>query len=315
MEALRARGAEAAPHDPAVAEYLFRGRVFEEIEVRRIEARYGRENVVRQPAFDWGVSHLAERGHEAEWRGHSDAFIIPERALVEVKSTTTPTLSSPMVDMSITQLRLALRFYEHPDVGKAEVGWLLMLDPNRQQPADVIIVNLTEELEREQDEALEALRASMAGGDLPERFCARPGQARGRLCSFAGPCFEGWEEDELESLSKDPDVLELARRLHGIRALKRPVKTELDGLEDEERELRLRLAEEVPEGETIVGPFSVTRTHVRRAPKFQEKLARAAGFPMGTLEEFHTPGAEYDLVSVRAAEEAGEIDYGDEAPF
>jgi hypothetical protein len=304
MEALRARGAEAAPHHPAVAEYLFRGRVFEEIEVRRLEAHYGRENIVRQPAFDWGF------GEE----GHSDAFILPERELVEVKSTTTPTLSSPMVDMSIEQLRLAIRFYEHPEVGKAKRGLLLMLDPNRQAPADVIPVMLTDEDVARQDEAIAALRASIAGGDLPERVCARPSQARGRLCAFAEPCFEGWEEPA-PGHAHDPELVDLVSRLVGIRNRKRPLKVEIDEIEEEERELKLRISEDLAEGETIVGPFEVKLTQVKRAPKFQEKLAKAAGFPMATLEEFYTPGAEYPLVTISSADEPTEIDYGDEAPF
>src|SRR6266487_4991919 len=85
MAAYRALG-NVGQLDPAASEYLWRGHVFEEIVVRQLEARYGRENVVRQPSLDRGMGE----------DGHSDAFIIPERAMVEVKSTVKASASSPV---------------------------------------------------------------------------------------------------------------------------------------------------------------------------------------------------------------------------
>ena len=192
MAAYRALGAPAISPDPQVEEYFYRGRVFEEIEVRRLEAKFGKENVRRQVAIDWGMGE----------DGHADAYVVPEKALVEIKSTTTPTFSSPMVDMAIAQLRLYLRFY--PD---AEVGWLELVDPNRMRPADVIVVRNTEDDVLAIDAGVAWVRAGIGGGQLPPRVCARPNQARGRFCPFGSTCFEGWEPESPAEIS-DPDVLD-----------------------------------------------------------------------------------------------------------
>jgi hypothetical protein len=308
------RGAAALELDPNVEEYFFRGRVFEEIEVRRLEARFGRENIVRQPTFDWGFAGDAPKGREDSWRGHADAFVIPEKTLVEIKSTTTPTFSVPMVDMAIAQLRIALRFYEHPEAGRPEQGWLELVDPNRLRPADVIVVKNLPEDELAIDTAIEGLRIAAAGGELPERVCLRPGQARSRLCPFGDACFEGWEPEPDRRIS-DPDVLDAVADLVHVRRRMAPLKNELKPLEAEEKIAAKIVAELVEEGETTVGTYAVSKTHVERAPSFQPKLARAAGFPMHTLDDFLKPGAVYDLVRVGEAEEPVDVDYGEEAPF
>lgn len=300
MAAYRALGAPALERDdPQTEEYFYRGRVFEEIEVRRLEAKYGRENVLRQVEVNWGMGEP----------GHADAFVIPERALVEIKSTTTPTFSVPMVDMAIAQLRLYLRFFPEADHGLLE-----LVDPNRLRPADVIVVRNTDEDVAAIDAAVDELRAAISGGALPARVCSRPSQARGRFCSFAATCFEGWEPEPPGEIS-DPDVVDAVADLLRLRLEMEPLKRQLALLEPEEKLARETVVQLVDEGNTKVGPYLVTRKHVKRAPTFQPKLAIAAGFPMQTLEEFFKPGAEYDTIRLGRADEPVDVDYGDEAPF
>jgi len=299
MAAYRALGAEPGALDPQADEYFYRGHVFEELEVRRLQAKYGRENVIRQVEIDWGFGEP----------GHADGFVIPEQALVEIKSTSTPTFSTPMVDMAIAQSRLYLRFY--PD---ADCVWLLLLDPNRMKPADLIVVRNTPEDVAEIDAALAQLRQALEAGPLPERVCVKPGQARGRFCSFAATCFEGWEPEAPASIS-DPYAVSLAVDLARVRGEIAALKRQLEPLEDEEKATKAELAQHVEEGESLLGPWVVTLNHVQRSPTFSSKLARAAGFPLETLDEFMRPGADYDTIRIRPAEAAGDVDYGDEAPF
>lgn len=298
MEALRARGAAPSDLDEQAQEYLHRGHYFEELVVRRIVARYGRDDVERQVEIDWGFG-----------TGHADAYVRSEKALVEIKSSSTPTYSTPMYDMSVAQLELYLHF--HPE---AEQGWLMLIDPNRMRPEDVVTVRLTDEKQAEIQRALDALRIAIEGGPLPARVCSRPSQARGRFCPFAATCFEGWEPEAPATIT-DPDTVDLAAQLYAIRQNMRPAEGTLKALKEDEAEIKGLLSEALDVGESTVGPYTVKRTHVVRSPRFSDKLARAAGFPMHSLDEFMVAGSEYDTLKVTLAEEAGDIDYGDEAPF
>jgi hypothetical protein len=109
----------------------------------------------------------------------------------------------------------------------------------------------------------------------------------------------------------DPDAADAAARLVAIKVAERPLKEQLAALEEGKKEAQGDLAELVEVGESVVGPWLVRRTHVQRQPSFSEKAARAAGFPVDALEEFMRPGASYDTWTVKPAQDAGEIDFGD----
>ena len=297
--ALRALGATEAERPPEAQEYLNRGRFFEEYVVRQIEAKHGRDNVRRQVDIDWGMDEP----------GHADALIVSERILVEIVSTVTPNPSGLMWEMKLAQLKLYLRFCDDADEGA-----LYVINPNVLQPADVYRVVLTPEDIKAIDAGVASIKVALDGGELPARVCAKPGQARGRLCPFAEPCFEGWVPPEPSEVV-DPDAVDAAARLAAIKVAERPLKEQLAVLEDRKKEAQADLAEMVAVGETIAGPWKVTRTHVQRQPTFSMKAAQAAGFPVQTLDEFLKPGAAYDTFKVTRAEDAGGIDFGDEAPW
>lgn len=293
---LRALGHEPAEHTPETLEYFQRGKLFEEYVVRQIEAKHGKENVRRQVEIDWGFDEP----------GHADALIVPERILVEVGSTTSP---ASAWDYKLAQLRLYLRFC--PD---ADEGALYLINPSTLQPADVYRVALTDADIAAIDDGVASVRAALEGGPLPTRVCSKPGQARGRLCSFAEACFADWTPPEPHELS-DPDVVDAAARLAAIKVAERPLKEQLAALDEGKKEAQVDLAELVAVGESVAGPWLVKRTHVQRQPTFSVKAFEAAGLSLEPLAEFFKPGAEYDTFVVSRAETAGELEFGDEAPF
>jgi CRISPR/Cas system-associated exonuclease Cas4 (RecB family) len=298
MAAYRGLGVTPREHDEQTRRYFSRGRLYAHYVCDQLRAKHGAENVEEEVEIEWPLGV-----------GHADAYIIPAKLLVEIKSTVTPSTSSPMFEMAVAQLQIYLRY--HPE---AERGALYLLNPSDLRGEDVFQVVLIEEDRERIDAAVAAVRNALDGGDLPPRVCSRPGQARGRLCPFAEPCFEDWAPPA-PSLSSDPEVLEVVTRLVAIKAEERTHKQAVQGLAAGKELAQSELAELLPVGETVVGPWKVTRTHVQKQPVFQPKVARAAGFPVEALEEFMRPGAVYDLWKVGRAEESGDIDFGEEPPF
>ena len=303
------RGEPEAEHEPEAHEWFFRGHVFEEIVMRQIEAKHGKENVQRQVVIP--IPGIGE--------GHADGYLIPEKALIEIKSTVAAYPNSDTFQFGVEQLRRYLAYH-----GEAEKGYLYMVDPSRMKPADVYTVVLTDE-DRERID-FERAQIVLATGDLatndladlwphgdPHRPCTRPSQARSRLCPFAAVCFEGWEPPDPDEIT-DPAALDAASRLHAIKTEKRQHAAAIKALEEGEKAAQAELAEYVEPGDAVVGPFAVKRTHVVRQPSFSIRAFEAAGHSLEPLAEFFTPGSEYDLWRIGQAADAGDVDFG-EAPF
>lgn len=299
------RGEPEAEPEPEAREWFYRGNVFEEIVMRQIEAKHGKANVQRQVEIPIiGIGH-----------GHADGYLIPERALIEIKSTVAPYPNSDTFQFGVQQLRRYLAYYD-----QADKGYLYMVDPSRMKPADVYTVKLTdddrEQIERER-EHIAALGNDGIDGPIHGngwRPCTRPSQARSRLCPFAAVCFAEWEPDPAEEIT-DPKALDATSRLYAIKTQKAELAAQIRALEEGEKGAQAELAGYVEPGDAVVGPFAVRRTHVVMKPKFSVRAFEAAGHSIEPLAEFFTDGSEYDRWTIKPAEQAGDIDYGDQAPF
>lgn len=297
MAALRGRGAEQQEYDEQTRRFFARGHLYTDYVCRQLEAKHGKENVLREVEIEWPLGI-----------GHADAYLPHEKLLVEIKSTVSPSTSSPMFDMAVAQLRFYLRF--HPE---ATSGALYLVNPSDLSGEDVFVVNLSDEDVYAIDGAVADVQIALASDTLPERICSKPGQGRGRLCPFVEACFEGWVAPEPEEVV-DPEAVDAASRLAAIKTAERPLKEQLAALEEGKKEAQADLAELVEVGESLVGPWLVKRTHISRSPSFSLKAAQAAGFPTDALGEYMKPGAEYDTFVVKRADTTGEIDFG-EVPF
>ncbi len=298
MAAGRGIGWAHADYDEQTRRYFARGHLYTEYVARQLRAKHGPTNVITEVEIDWPLG-----------TGHGDIYVIPDKLLVEVKSTVTPTTSSPMFEMAVEQLRIYLRF--HPD---AEHGALYLINPSDLSREDVFRVELTDEDVARIDTAIYDLSVAVEhGGSLPPRVCSKPSQARGRLCPFAEACFDGWVDPGPEEVT-DADALAVVSELSRIKQEESAHRRALAALEEGRKETQARLGEYVPVGDSTVGPFAVKRIHKTRAPQFSEKAAKAAGFPVETLAEFMVGGSEWDEYRVGTAAEAGETDFG-EAPF
>lgn len=298
MAALRGRGAEQQEFDAQTFRYFARGHLYSDYVCRQLEAKHGKENVEREVEIEWPLGV-----------GHADAYITTEKMLVEIKSTVSPSTSSPMFDMAVAQLRIYLHF--HPE---AESGALYLINPSDLSGEDVFVVNLTDEDRALIDAAVAGIQDALENDRLPMRVCSRPSQGRGRLCPFVEACFEGWVAPEPEEVV-EPEAVDAAARLVALKTAERPLKEQLAALEEGKKEAQAELETHVEVGESLVGPWLVKRTHIERAPTFSLKAAQAAGFPTQTLDEFLKPGAEYDTFKVTRADTPGETDFGSEAPY
>jgi len=295
MSVGRALGWEPREHDPETLEWFSRGHLFEWYYGRQLDAKHGKENVIRQPSFQHPLGV-----------GHSDFLIAPERLLVEVKSTASGTLSTPVFDNGVEQLRIAIHF--HPD---ADQGALVMLNPSTLRPADTFKVVNTDDDDERIEETFRRLQNHIVAEDLPERVCTKPGQARGMMCPFAAECFDGWEPEPINEID-DPAVLKIAADLAALTQEERKHNAAIKELEQTKRDLKGELAEVLPaKGETVVGPYLVRTWPVAGRVSVSAKALAAAGIDP---YPFATVGAPRLEVRIDVAEEAGDIDYG-EAPF
>lgn len=295
----RATGEQPAEHDSEQLEWFQRGHLFEHYVVSQLIAKHGADNVER----NYPIQHPLGVGH-------ADALIGPERLLVEIKSSTTGTLSTPVFDNGVRQLKRYLHYAD--DV--ADRGALYMINPTTLKPADVFEVRLTDDDREEIATEMVELARAIESREAPARVCSKPSQARGYFCPFAATCFGGWEPDPLAEITS-PDALAAASELAAIKQNEAQAKATLKALEEGRKDAEARLAELVPVGKSVVGPFELTRTHVKRQPSFSVKAYQAAGHSLEPLAEFFRDGAEYDTWKVTQAESAGAVDFGEEAPF
>ena len=295
MSVLRALGSDSAEPDGEQREWFSRGHLFENYVGQQLIRKHGADNVVRQPSFEHPLGV-----------GHSDFLIIPERLLVEVKSTQAGTLSTPVFENGVEQVRIAVHF--HPD---ADQGALYMINPSTLRPADVFRVVNTPEDDERIDATFARIAALIEAESLPDRVCVKPGNARGMFCGFAGPCFDGWEPPAPGEID-DPAVLAAASRLATITAEERTHNAAIQSLEEGKRAAKSELAAVLPDkGETIVGPFTIKTWPVLGRVTVNAKALAAAGIdpsPFVTIGEGRTE------VRVAQADSPGDIDYGD-LPF
>ena len=171
------RGEPEAPPPPETEEYFFRGNVFEEIVMRQIIVKHGAENVERQVVIP--IPGIGE--------GHADGYLIPEKALLEIKSTTAPYPNSDTFAFGVAQLQRYIAY--HPE---AEKGYLYMVDPNRMKAADVYPVVLSdddyERIEAERIEIVDEVagNAPLSLHSTEYRPCTRP-RRRAADCARSPP--------------------------------------------------------------------------------------------------------------------------------
>jgi hypothetical protein len=295
MTLLRVRGADAEPFDDEQTEWLERGKVFEDHYLRRAEAKHGVENVERQVLIQHPLGV-----------GHADAYVRPERLLVEVKSSSQGTLSTPSFENGVNQLRIYMRFH-----GQAERGALVMIDPTRPVRPEVFPVALNPEHVAEIDRAFAEIAAHMQAGTLPDRVCGKPSDGRSYLCPFVRSCFEGWEAPERPVID-EAAVRLAAAQLWRASQQKRQAEAEYEAAKQALAEL------DPPYGTFDTGPLTVTRTRVERKPAFSLKAWEAAGHAIEPLADYMRGGSTYETWRV-ARNRDGNLtepdDYGSEAPF
>jgi hypothetical protein len=168
--ALGLLGAEPSEPTPRQQRLWRRGRQLGADRAQQLEERFGAENVIREKAVPWPTKGLPLG------ELHVDAFVIPEKMAIEVKSSTSPT---SILESAITQLAGEMHF--DPE---AENGALMVVDPSGWNEDILVPVLLTNELV----ERVEGIAADVAGaakgGALPDCVCASPGACRMMGCPF-----------------------------------------------------------------------------------------------------------------------------------
>lgn len=304
MAAYGLQGVEPEPHDERTLGRFARGRDAQRYHARRLDARYGEDDVVREKAVPWPSPPKLPLGDL-----HTDLFVRSEKLAIEVKSSEHP---ASLFDSAMTQLAGEVVF--DPE---AERGALTFLDRDYQETATYPLVP-TAEIAGEVEGIADDVQRAARTGALPPRVCARPADGIGRLCPFIAHCFDGWEPPAREDRR---DLAELAsefwlveRDLHAVRSDAAALETRLD-------ELKQALLEaELPTGETDTGPVIMRRTNVSASFTFQLSRARKSGLWTSGHDEMFADFVRARKESVRLSSRRVEeiplaVDYGDDVPF
>lgn len=301
LAAYAALNTDRDPDPFDLSEYYRRGEVFERLRLAEYDQAYpGR--VQRQRSVHWQAA-----GREFE--GRIDGFLEDDGIVIEVVSTVSP--SQEMVGHKVAQ-NIVYQVLEP----EARGGLVDVIDPSRLVPVQSIPVHVTDEARDDVHHKIAMVEHALLteGRDMPERACAKPGEARGRLCPFAATCFAGVEAPRREWT--DPDD---AMAFQRVRAAKQELdaakavaaekdaayKTLLDGLE-------------LDEGRNVAGNVEINRTRVKARETFQWALAKRAGAITSQVEEVLRPfvkvGEPSHRYTVAVTDAPAAIDFGDE-PF
>jgi hypothetical protein len=303
MGALGAIGTQRADWRDIERRYLTRGRMYGKFVAEQLALRYpGGIEVEREIPWPHGT-------------GHADVYIKPEKMIVEVVSTVTP--SPQMLAFKMTQARLYLHF--DPEAEHAQV---YVIDPSSLMRDAALPVVLGDEDREQIEEWVADVGRAKETGDLPERVCRKPEDGRSHLCPFVEPCFEGWEPVP-RGILDDPEIYELAQKHHLIAEQERVSRTAVSHLATERKEIEQKLADQLEPGEYEAADLVVRRTHVAAGERLSVAKVRAAGFGHlldGPLGPFVTISGEHDRWKVERREgdalSANTYDWEDaEVPF
>lgn len=292
-----ATGAPARERSVREERILWRGKTIGRDYADMVAAQLGEDAIERERKVAWPLG-----------TGHIDVFVKETRTVIEVLST-----AHAGGAYAHSKLVQAVGYAVYDP--EATNVCLVVLNPSDYSEERVIVtegsaqwVELAAEVERRVAEVLEW----RDNGTVPARVCGKPADARGHFCDHGAHCFEGWEPAQIAQIT-DPDVVDAAGRVFSAKEREREIKSALKLVEEERKTAEAALADHVEAGKVQVGGFQVTRSP-RRRESFKLALAREdSRFVPELLAEF-TSESEFTVWDVKR-EGAGDVDYGEEAPF
>lgn len=279
-----------------------RGRDAQRYELERVQQEH--PDVIAEKAVPWPSPPALPAGEL-----HTDIFIPSEKRSEEVKCSSVP---DSMFDSAMTQL--AGEVYFDPD---SEYGALKFISPIDYGYVAIYPLVITEEWVDIVEGIASQVIESGKTGELPERTCKTPGEGIGKLCPFISQCFEGWEPPEPVELGPEHEAL--LRDAWEARQAYERADMDRKTYEAEWKAQTAALVEAgVPIGESIVGGFSVKRTHVAASEKLSWSKARKSGVVPSSMFDLLGPflsvSGEHDRWTITKIGPSSE-DFGDEAPW
>ena len=295
-------GVDPAEPDDRTRRLWIRGKQLGAYVADSLATKYGEHNIIREKAIPWPGGIL-----------HTDVFVIPEKAAVEVKSTSSP---NSILDAALMQLAGEVHF--DPD---ADHGLLVLVNPSDLGMEFVPFVLTPEWVERVEQTADEVMRAGASRGQvLPDRVCGKPGDGRGRFCPFIDHCFDGWTPAPAEELS-DPAVVELLAEWLEAKGEYRTGEAETEAARERYKAVEAQLTDRgVQAGRDYqAGPYVFRRISVKGRETFQLSRARKSGFwtpgDDDRFVDFVNVGEPSERYDVHRGGDVAELDFGESVPF
>lgn len=269
-------GADPEPPDEITELRWARGKMDETWFVEHVlEPRFGRRNIQREKAVPWPNGNGAMPVGEL----HQDVYVRSERTVFEIKSH----LSGEPSDTDYVQLAGEVLY--DPDV-ETKAGTLVVIDRDLKWEAiPVLAEHYREQIEETARQVIEAGKT----GELPQRVCEKPADARSLMCPFADRCFADWEPPDPEHL--DGDLAALAIDLKLAQDAERQARAVVDEAEKRRKEIAATLAEwELQPGvEYVATGVSLKRTKVEDSERLSLSTMRKAGAVTRELEQQLAP--------------------------
>lgn len=239
--------------------------------------------------------------------GHADLYIRETDTVIEVLSSHDPT--GDQIRSKLLQARGYARAIDASNIA------LIIVDPATLDEQRVIVTDKSpqwDDLAHECDERIAQVTGWRDNGTLPDRVCAKPGEAWGHFCMYAAHCFDDWTPPDAETIESE-DAQQLAIRLAHVKAKRREITSSDKLLEAEQKEIQGELVDLVPAGEWQVGGYLVKRSDRTRQSFKLTSAQEDSRFPTLLLDEF-TSVSQYTVWDVEKNGPAL-VTADEEAPF
>lgn len=296
---------------PDISRYRARGQLFELYVAHQYIEKYGREN----------IQCIVNGQREIPWPagvGHADIYVIPEKTLVEVVSTTSPL-------GALAYKAEQVRRYLHFDP-EAKAAGVYVVNPSSLKGEQFYPVFLSDDDRKRIDAETEAIMDGLNGGPLPACSKPNPTICRASFCGFTDVAWQDWEQPSVEEVQSDAEVLQLIREYCQEREAYRIHNQAKNESSERLDEIKARLFVPFDRSglEYVCDGYSVKRVDVSGREMFQLSAARASGAWTAADEErladFISVGEGHSRIYIKeptvpAAPETVEYDFGDDPPF
>lgn len=223
---------------------------------------------------------------------HPDVIVVETSTVVEVLSSAHA--SDEMVKSKMLQL---VGQIEHTG---AKGGAVVVVNPSNPLEYEIFPIARSSdtygELVDEMRKRIAAVQHWSETGEIPDRVCSKPSEARGHFCQHAEHCFTGWTPPDPDEVLTSEEAIAAATATYLAKKDERELKVSYDAAVSTRKELEARLSDVVELAQLggapkklQIGPIEINRIEVKDHAEVALKKARDAGAWTKEHDELFAP--------------------------